>query len=185
MSNNEATQTNSPTAATQAPVEARNNAQGKAANNQQKSKKGRNAAPELTKEQNDRLHQLIGERLRNPYAARELLTALESPGARFMNFANGATTQALKVLIDTDRGLTALDRLPALNVAMMEGRHSIEKKLALALEALVEVTVDIAVLANTHSPKNARPLLIIDPNVKARMPKMTSSEPAEPPLKAA
>lgn len=133
------------------------------------------------------LRQMIDEKLKNVGASKELYYALRQPGARFMSFANGATMQTLKVLTDTDRGLTALDRLPAFNVEVMEGRHNIEKKLAVALDALVEVTADIALLANQYKQTGRDPVQIIDPNVKARMAKKLPAQASagESQLKAA
>lgn len=177
MSTNQETQAISETATQTTPAaQAQSNAQAQRAGNQ--GNKPRRQPLVLRPDQSRRLEVLIAEKLKNPYAALELLTALEAPGARFVGVENGVSAQILKVLQDTDRGLSALDRISVMDLSLMNDRHSIEKGLATVLQSLVNVTAEIAVLANKH-PNTKRPVQVLDVNVKAAIKAKAGAEPGQ------
>jgi hypothetical protein len=90
---------------------------------------------------------LFNEKLKNPFAARELLTALKSPGARFFNMGHGLSNQLFRVLQDTDRALVSMGNVSALRPDSVRKRHDIELRLVKVIEDLASVTVEVAVQA--------------------------------------
>jgi len=139
------------------------NQQGQRQANQKGQRPARRPAPALSEQQRKLLDSLLTEKLSNPFAARELLTALQSPGARFVVMSNGMTNQIFRILGDTDRALGNLNRVTAQRVENLDARHACEKELASVMTKLAEVTADIATLAKMD------PKQVLEPNVRALM----------------
>jgi hypothetical protein len=97
------------------------------------------------------LDTLLKRRLQQPGAARELLTALQNQGSRFYSFRNGMANQMFRVLQDVDRIYSDMDRgRDAISVEAMSKRHDLEKRLGLAVEALVDLAGEAVLTSNTR-----------------------------------
>lgn len=139
-------------------------------NQQENGQRPPKTRPSLADDDKRLLDTLIAEKMKNPYAAKELLTALKNPSARFVAMTSPLTSQALRVLQDADRALASMNR-QSLRAGSIEERHKIELDFASAINTLAKLTAKVAIESKMN------PTILQDGLVRDAMKKVRPNQP--------